>query len=64
MSPIFPSDWEDLAVEDLARARGRLAELIGRLEEDSGTRKMLRALVTPLEAVQDAIIQLNEVLRK
>jgi len=64
MSPIFPSDWEDLAVEDLNRARGRLAELIGRLEEDLGTRKMLRALVTPLEAVQDAIIQLNEVLRK
>ncbi len=34
MSPIFPSDWEDLAVEDLNRARGRVAELIGRLEED------------------------------
>ena len=63
MAPIFPDNWEALPADDLSKARTALAGLVERSTPGSGTRKQLRALVTPLEATQDAIILLDDVLR-
>jgi hypothetical protein len=63
MAPIFPDNWEALSPDDLARARSALAGLVERSTPGSGTRKQLRALVTPLEATQDAIILMEDVFR-
>jgi hypothetical protein len=62
--PEYPDDWETITSEQLHMIRARFAAYTETIVDPKkrGSRRQLVAIQTPLEAVQDSIIMMNDVV--